>query len=83
VTTPQHHLVGDLSCQTSPQELRRLGEWKERHQRWAWVLSPEWAAEWMVHWSRDWNLVTALDLAGKFGIVVAVFFAEAHDSQKA
>ena len=37
----------------------------------------------MVHWSRDWNLVNALDLAGKFGIVVAVFFAEADDRQKA
>jgi len=59
------------------------GEWKERHQRWAWVLSPEWATECMVHWSRDWDLVNALHLAGKFGIVVAVFFAEADDRQKA
>src|SRR4051794_25294144 len=39
------------------------GEWKERHQRWAWVLSPEWASEWIVHWSRDWDIVNALDLA--------------------
>ena len=61
------------------------GEWKERHQRWAWVLSPEWVSEWIVHWSRDWDIVNALDLAGKFGIVVAVFFyfAEAGDRQKA
>ncbi len=49
------------------------------------MLSPEWASEWIAHWSRDWDIVNALDLAGKFGIVVAVFFyfAEAGDRQKA
>src|SRR5215203_1155676 len=67
---------------TQPQPWR---EWKAQHKHWAWVLSPEWASEWIVYWSRDWEIMKALDLAGKFGIVVAVFFyfAQAGDRQKA
>src|SRR5215218_6491282 len=61
------------------------GEWKLRHKKLAWVLSPEWASEWIVYWSRDWDIVKVLDLAGKFAVVVAVFFyfSEAGDRQKA
>jgi hypothetical protein len=60
-------------------------EWKGRHKRWAWVLSPEWASEWIVYWSRNWDFVKVLELAGKFTVVVAVFFyfSEAGDRQKA
>jgi hypothetical protein len=59
-------------------------EWKARHGRWAWPLSFEWAAEWVVYWSRHWDFVKALELAGQFTLLLAVisWFWEAGDRQK-
>jgi hypothetical protein len=49
------------------------------------VLWPEWAAEWVVHWSRSWDFVKVLELAGRFTIlIVAVtWFFEFDDREKA
>jgi hypothetical protein len=63
--------------------------WKVRHGRWAWALSPEWASEWIVYWSRNWDVVKVLELAGKFALVFSIvigvwtYFAEADDREKA
>ena len=48
-------------------------------------MSPEWVAEWVVHWSRSWDFVKALELAGRFTLLVAVvsWFLEADDREKA
>jgi hypothetical protein len=65
-------------------------QWVERHGRWrAAVLLPEWLSEWTVHWSRDWDLVKVLELAGKFALLFSVvvgawtYFAEAGEREKA
>ena len=60
-------------------------EWKDRHKKWAWVLSPEWASEWVVYWSRNWDFVKVLELAGKFALVVTAvtWLWEAGDREKA
>jgi uncharacterized protein YjbI with pentapeptide repeats len=60
-------------------------EWKKLYGFWDWVLWPEWAAEWVVYLSRNWDFVKALELAGRFTIlIVAVtWFLEFDDRERA
>jgi uncharacterized protein YjbI with pentapeptide repeats len=60
-------------------------EWKKLYGFWGWVLWPEWAAEWVVYLSRNWDFVKALELAGRFTIlIVAVtWFLEFDDRERA
>ena len=52
---------------------------------WAWLLAPEWASEWIVYWSRTWDFVKVLELAGKFTLLIAAvtWVLQAGDREKA
>ena len=69
-----------LSDQTSTKP-PTWGDWKARYRRWAWPLS----FEWVVHWSRHWDFVRVLELAGRFTIlsVAVTWFFEFDNHERA
>lgn len=60
-------------------------EWKYLHRFWRWVLWPEWVSGWVVYWSRNWDFVKALGLAGRFIILfaAALWLLETGDRERA
>src|SRR5438128_5666517 len=76
---------GAMSEEPRSTEPRTWREWKQQQKALAELLSWEWASEWIVYWSRNWEFVKFLELLGKFAIVVAVvsWVIETGDRQKA
>jgi hypothetical protein len=60
-------------------------EWRTQQGHLSWVLSPEWLSEWIVYWSRSWDFVKVLELAGKFTLLIAAvsWVLEASDRERA
>ena len=60
-------------------------EWRKQNARWVWIGWLEWPSEKIAYWSRSWDFVKVIELAGKLAVlVVAVsWFFEADEREKA